>query len=87
MTSITFEELARLRSENNSSERADGIIEAIDDQWAQVLDARAAGVDLGTVCRIAIPVLDLLRALCSLAPSTQQYHVQDNRSGCNCGCK
>lgn len=83
MSQISLQELAELRGSYEDMGSADAIIDAIDDRWNALQDARASGVDLPTICRIAVPVLDLLRALCSLAPSnTVQTYA--NR---NCGCR
>ena len=81
---ISLQELAEIRGASESLESADAIIDAVDDRWQALLDARASGVDLGTICRIAVPVLDLLRALCSLTPSSN-VNVQATGNGCGCG--
>lgn len=84
---ISLQELAELRATERTTDQADAIIDAIDDQWSALQDARASGIDIGTICRIAIPVIDLLRALCSLAPSSINANVQNAGNGCGPRCR
>lgn len=88
MYTITPDELAQLRAEQNAaaSESADTIIDAIAGQVDTLTMAHANGVDFGTVCRIAVPIIDLLRALCAMAPNTINTYGHQNQSSGGCGC-
>lgn len=81
---ISFDEYAEMRGAGADMAGADAILDAVEDQMQRVFEARAAGVDLGTVCRVAVPVLDLLRALCSLAPSSSIGLNNAGNNACNC---
>lgn len=86
---ISFDEYAELRGAASNMAGADAILDAVEDQMQRVYEARAAGVDLGTVCRVAVPVLDLLRALCSLAPSSSigANHAGNHAGNHTCDCR